>query len=116
MQYPADGAGVLAPLCCKVQGPPVMWACSGRLSAFHTSADCAKSEGTGKSRMAARESTSVKETENDRCFTAKLLVMRHLPRSTSSPEDVRFLYVHEPQTDVKLFSLIKTQSALPTGP
>src|SRR5947207_4542591 len=82
MQYPADGAGVLAPLCCKVQGPPVMCACCGRLSAFHTSADCAKSEDPGKSRRTARES-SLKETENDRCFTANSLlcgICRDLPR------------------------------------
>src|SRR6478609_3155626 len=36
MQYPADGAALLAPRCCRVQGPPVMWPCCGRLSAVHT--------------------------------------------------------------------------------
>src|SRR5690348_17938311 len=59
MQYPAEGAALLAPLCCNVQGPPVMWPCCGRLSAVHTFTFCAW---TGKAQRTIIAIKKVKES------------------------------------------------------
>src|SRR6476659_1027808 len=54
MQYPCDGAALLAPRCCSVQGPPVMWPCCGRLSAVHTFpfTTCAETGATTRTNIA----------------------------------------------------------------
>src|ERR1043165_1165446 len=57
MQYPAEGAALLAPRCCNVHGPPVMCPCCGRLSAVHTLtlSICARTGKTQRTIIAIRK-------------------------------------------------------------
>src|SRR6266481_5110801 len=86
-QYPAEGAALLAPVCSRVHGPPVMCDWMGIPSAFHSLPDCAHAAGAIRASIATTETDTA--IDNTRDFTSiSLFAAFRKPRWIPPTEEV----------------------------